>query len=126
MHSHLGVGSAPNLQGADDTNSLKGLVLPWLRSLDGLNTHDDSYQLSIAGGLTTANILPGSADAIGMFGISRPQCWLNDVCPGGQAFTIKLRPTSERSTSAMLLEPPYTINGTRVDPFLPPRWRQMK
>lgn len=65
MHSHLGVGSAPALKGADDTNSLKGLVLPWLRSLDGLNTHDDSYQLSISGGLTTANILPGSADAIG-------------------------------------------------------------
>jgi len=33
--------------------------------MDGLNTHDDSYQLSISGGLTTANILPGSADAIG-------------------------------------------------------------
>ncbi|EKM81020.1 hypothetical protein AGABI1DRAFT_105866 [Agaricus bisporus var. burnettii JB137-S8] len=109
LHSHIGVWSAPELSGADDSNSLKGLVLPWLRSLDGLNTHDDSYQLSIAGGLTTVNVLPGSADAI-----------------GGQAFTIKLRPTSERSTSAMLLEPPYTINGTHVDPSLPPRWRQMK
>ncbi|KAF9450409.1 composite domain of metallo-dependent hydrolase [Macrolepiota fuliginosa MF-IS2] len=109
IHSHIGVGSAPDLKGADDTNSLKGLALPWLRSLDGLNTHDDSYQLSISGGLTTANILPGSADAI-----------------GGQAFTIKLRSTSERSTSAMLLEPPYTINASYVDPSLPPRWRQMK
>lgn len=109
MHSHLGVGSAPDFEGSDDVNSLKGLALPWLRSLDGLNTHDDSYQLSISGGLTTANILPGSANAI-----------------GGQAFPIKLRPTHERSTSSMLLEPPFTINGTRVDPSLPPRWRQMK
>ena len=66
MHSHLGVDSAPELQGGDDTNSLKGLVLPWLRSLDGLNTHDDAYKLSISGGLTTAVVLPGSADAIGM------------------------------------------------------------
>ena len=65
VHSHLGVGSAPDLEGSDDTNSVKGLALPWMRSLDGLNTHDDSYQLSISGGLTTANILPGSADAIG-------------------------------------------------------------
>lgn len=65
IHSHIGVGSAPELEGAHDTNSLKGLALPWLRSVDGLNTHDDSYQLSISGGLTTANILPGSADAIG-------------------------------------------------------------
>jgi hypothetical protein len=42
-----------------------GPVLPWLRSLDGLNTHDDAYRLSISGGITTANVLPGSANAIG-------------------------------------------------------------
>ena len=65
MHSHLGVDSVPALRGSDDTNSLKGLAMPWLRSLDGLNTHDDAYELSIAGGITTANVLPGSADAIG-------------------------------------------------------------
>jgi hypothetical protein len=35
------------------------------RALDGLNTHDDSYALSIAGGVTTSLILPGSANAIG-------------------------------------------------------------
>ncbi|KAJ3568395.1 hypothetical protein NP233_g5740 [Leucocoprinus birnbaumii] len=109
MHSHIGVGSLPELEGSDDTNSMKGLTLPWLRSVDGLNTHDQSYELSISGGITTANILPGSADAI-----------------GGQAFPIKLRHTHERSTSSMLLEPPFTLNGTHVDPSLPPRWRQMK
>ncbi|KAF8897047.1 hypothetical protein CPB84DRAFT_1836987 [Gymnopilus junonius] len=64
MHSHLGVDSVPELRGSGDTNSLKGLVLPWLRSLDGLNTHDEAYRLSISGGVTTANVLPGSADAI--------------------------------------------------------------
>ncbi|PPQ63486.1 hypothetical protein CVT24_005143 [Panaeolus cyanescens] len=109
MHSHLGVDSAPALRGSDDTNSLKGLVLPWLRSLDGLNTHDDAYRLSISGGVTTANVLPGSADAI-----------------GGQAFTIKLRPTKEKSSSSMVLEPPHTLNGTDGHDILPPRWRQMK
>lgn len=46
---------------------------------------------------------------------------------GGQAFLIKLRPTAERSPSAMVLEPPYTLNGTADrDPSLPPRWRHMK
>ncbi|KAJ7669345.1 carbohydrate esterase family 9 protein [Mycena polygramma] len=109
LHSHLGVDSSPALNGASDTNSLKGLVLPWLRSLDGLNTHDDAYRLSISGGVTTANVLPGSADAI-----------------GGQAFVIKLRPTAERSSSAMLLEPPFSLNGTHGDPSQRPRWRQMK
>ena len=42
MHSHIGVSSSPELLGADDTNSLQGVINPWLRSLDGLNTHDDS------------------------------------------------------------------------------------
>ncbi|KAJ6572056.1 carbohydrate esterase family 9 protein [Mycena capillaripes] len=104
-----GMYPAPALKGASDTNSHKGLVLPWLRSLDGLNTHDDGYRLSISGGVTTAIILPGSANAI-----------------GGQAFVIKLRPTAERSSSAMLLEPPFSLNGTHIDTSQRPRWRQMK
>lgn len=41
-----------------------------MRSLDGLNTHDDAYQLAISGGVTTANILPGSANAIGPASLS--------------------------------------------------------
>ncbi|KAG5639405.1 hypothetical protein H0H81_002937 [Sphagnurus paluster] len=109
MHSHLGVDSAPALKGSDDTNSLKGLVLPWLRSLDGLNTHDEAYRLSVSGGVTTSVILPGSADAI-----------------GGQAFVIKLRPTVERSSSSMLLEPPYSLNNSDTEHLSRPRWRQMK
>ncbi|KAJ7866119.1 hypothetical protein B0H13DRAFT_2561581 [Mycena leptocephala] len=52
-------------------------------------------------------ILPGSANNI-----------------GGQAFLIKLRPTVERSASAMLLEPPLTLglNGSEGRP----KWRHMK
>ena len=51
--------------GASDTNSRKAPILPWLRSLDGLNTHDNSYALAIAGGVTSAQILPGSRNNIG-------------------------------------------------------------
>ncbi|KAG1827623.1 uncharacterized protein BJ212DRAFT_1494927 [Suillus subaureus] len=109
LHSHIGVGSAPQLNGAGDTNSRKAPILPWLRSIDGLNTHDASYELAMAGGVTTAQILPGSANNI-----------------GGQAFIIKLRPTAERSPSSMLLEPPYTLNGSHFDHTLTPRWRHMK
>jgi imidazolonepropionase-like amidohydrolase len=65
MHSHLGVGSAPTLSGANDGNSFWGIAQPWLRSLDGLNTHDEAYALSISGGVTSAIVLPGSANAIG-------------------------------------------------------------
>ncbi|KAI6132248.1 hypothetical protein EDD16DRAFT_1775935 [Pisolithus croceorrhizus] len=109
LHSHLGVDSAPRLKGARDTNSYKAPILPWLRSLDGLNTHDEAYELARSGGVTTAQILPGSA---------------NDI--GGQAFVIKLRQTKERVPTAMLVEPPFTLNGSHFDHDLPPRWRHMK
>ncbi|KAK0452688.1 carbohydrate esterase family 9 protein [Armillaria borealis] len=109
LHSHLGICHSPDFNGCSDGNSLHGIAQPWLRSLDALNTHDDAYRLSIAGGITTALILPGSANAI-----------------GGQAFVIKLRPTEEKTPSSMLLEPPFSLNGSYVDSSLPPRWRQLK
>lgn len=65
LHSHLAVGSAPALHGAQDDNSEKAPAQPWLRSVDAINTHDDGFRLAIAGGVTTSLILPGSADAIG-------------------------------------------------------------
>ncbi|KAL6305041.1 carbohydrate esterase family 9 protein [Sparassis latifolia] len=110
LHSHIGDASSPELDGASgDDNSLKGPVLPWLRALDGLNTHDESYALSISGGVTTALVLPGSANAI-----------------GGQGVTIKLRKTAERSPTSMLLENPYSINASSARVEEHPRWRQMK
>lgn len=70
IHSRLGIDSLPILSGTTDGHSIRGIIQPWLRSLDGLNTHDDSYRLSIAGGVATSLVLPGSANAIGIY-------WLN-------------------------------------------------
>jgi len=70
LHSHLENNASPELRGAADTNSLEGITEPWLRSLDGLNTHDESYMLSISGGITTVVVLPGSANAISKFNVS--------------------------------------------------------
>ena len=67
IHSHIGNGPSPVLSGTEDENSMSGTIQPWLRSLDALNTHDESYLLSIAGGVTTSLVLPGSANAIGKF-----------------------------------------------------------
>ncbi|KAG1849280.1 hypothetical protein DFJ58DRAFT_795038 [Suillus subalutaceus] len=58
LHSHIGVGSLPQLNGAGDTNSRKAPILPWLRSIDGLNTHDASYELAIAGGAFIIKLRP--------------------------------------------------------------------
>ncbi|KAJ6616621.1 hypothetical protein B0H10DRAFT_2164595 [Mycena sp. CBHHK59/15] len=104
VHSHLGVHPAPGLQGSADGNSHKAPILPWIRSIDGLNTHDDAYGLAVAGGVTTAQVLPGSADNIG------------NRC--GQAFLIKLRPTAECSTSILTLSgenPDRLYKQTRMD-----------
>ncbi|KAK4704844.1 hypothetical protein P7C70_g1364, partial [Phenoliferia sp. Uapishka_3] len=112
FHSHIGVDAAPSLSGASDTNSVQKPVLPYLRSLDGINTHDLAYKRSISGGVTTALVLPGSANNI-----------------GGQAFVIKLRATKEKTPDSLVLEMPYHIptpNKTVWDPEDPPRWRHMK
>lgn len=53
------------LEGALDVNSFHGPIVSWLRSVDGINTHDAAYELAAAGGVTTSLILPGSANAIG-------------------------------------------------------------
>lgn len=58
--------SAPLTNGAFEVNSPNGPILPWLRSIDAFNTHDEALQLAIAGGVTTAQVLPGSGNAIGM------------------------------------------------------------
>ncbi|EJD37990.1 composite domain of metallo-dependent hydrolase [Auricularia subglabra TFB-10046 SS5] len=112
LHSHIGVGSSPHLNGASDTNSRHGITQPWLRALDGLNTHDASFELSISGGVTSSLILPGSANAIGKW--------------RGQGFPIKLRATKERSPFSKLIEPAFTFNGSGIEPVYPPRWRYLK
>ncbi|KAK4684354.1 hypothetical protein P7C73_g5825, partial [Tremellales sp. Uapishka_1] len=94
MHSHMAMDSAPALRGADDTNSLKSAVLPWLRSLDAINTHDLAFNLSISGGITTFLALPGSAGNI-----------------GGQAFTFKPRWTKENTPQSMQVESPFRMSN---------------
>ncbi|KDQ64250.1 hypothetical protein JAAARDRAFT_64138 [Jaapia argillacea MUCL 33604] len=109
LHSHVGLLSAPFMAGTFDVNSPNGPILPYLRSIDAFNTHDDAFRLAIAGGVTSTQVLPGSGNAI-----------------GGQAFIMKMRKTKEGSPTSMIVEPPYSLNGSEVDPKLPPRWRHMK
>ncbi|KAH7100379.1 hypothetical protein BKA62DRAFT_252537 [Auriculariales sp. MPI-PUGE-AT-0066] len=109
VHYHAGVLGLPDLQGTDDANSMNGLVQPWLRSLDGFNTHDLGPDYFVAGGVGTTLVMPGSANAI-----------------GGQAFAFKLRPTAEKSPASMLVEPPFTYNGSGVFSARPWAWRYLK
>ncbi|EIW67430.1 hypothetical protein TREMEDRAFT_11883, partial [Tremella mesenterica DSM 1558] len=95
VHSHVGVDAAPSLRGNDDTNSWKQSVQPWLRSIDGFNTHDLAFNLSISGGITAMLILPGSAGNI-----------------GGTAYTVKPRWTYENTPESMQVEPPFIISSS--------------
>ncbi|KAK7444035.1 hypothetical protein VKT23_015432 [Stygiomarasmius scandens] len=99
----------PVLRGASDGNSHHQPINPFLRSVDGINTHDLSYYLTPAGGVTTAQVLPGSANNI-----------------GGQAFLIKMRQSGkEGSVREMVLEPPRGLfDNDREDDYIP--WRHMK
>lgn len=49
---------ALSFEGTNDGNSLKGNTNPYLRAIDGVNTHDDGYPLIIAGGTTTQLVRP--------------------------------------------------------------------
>lgn len=125
LHSHVGVSSSPDLHGAQDVNSEHGPILPWLRSIDGFNTHDDAFQLAIAGGVTSVQVLPGSGNAIGMHAhhiVSRVR--LSRIT-AGQAFMFKLRTTLDRTPSSMVLEPPHSLNGTSNSEHSL-RWRHLK
>ncbi|KAI0371545.1 composite domain of metallo-dependent hydrolase [Pilatotrama ljubarskyi] len=110
LHTHLGLMSAPLMAGALDYSSSHGPILPWLRSVDGLNTHDEGFALAVAGGVTSVQVVPGNENVIGE----------------SAAFMVKLRKTAERSPTSMLIEPPYALNGSKPDPNLPLRWRHLK
>ena len=65
QHSHLGVDAQPSLSATDDTNSRAGPIQPQLRTIDTINAHDLAYKRTVAGGVTTTLVLPGSANNIG-------------------------------------------------------------
>ena len=107
-------------------NSKHGPILPWLRSIDGFNTHDDSFELAMAGGVTSAQILPGGANAIGNFILWAFQhTKMMNRFIGGQAFMIKLRKTREKSPFSMIVEPPHSLVGSQSN-FEHLRWRHLQ
>ncbi|KAG2013293.1 hypothetical protein CC2G_010222 [Coprinopsis cinerea AmutBmut pab1-1] len=124
LHSHIGILSSPILSGGIDLDSPHGPIVPWLKSIDGLSTHDEAFQLAIAGGVTTAQVLPGSNNAIGKYMPSLPKT-STDIVKGGQSFFVKLRKTSDRSGSSMIVDPPSSLTSAD-DLNAPFRWRHMK
>src|SRR5437764_7766268 len=64
-HSHIGIYSRPAVPANSDGNEGSGPVQPGLRAIDAIFPNDPGIRMATAGGVTTANIMPGSGNAIG-------------------------------------------------------------
>jgi imidazolonepropionase-like amidohydrolase len=64
-HSHIGIFNRPATGAGSDGNEITGPVQPGLRAIDAIDPNDPGIKMALAGGVTTANIMPGSGNAIG-------------------------------------------------------------
>ena len=64
-HSHVGIWPRPHVQANQDGNEGSGAVQSGLRALDAIWPDDPGVRMAVAGGVTTANIMPGSGNVIG-------------------------------------------------------------
>jgi imidazolonepropionase-like amidohydrolase len=82
-HSHMGVYPAPEARGHNDGNEAVGPVTAHVRAEYGFWPQDPQLARALAGGVTTALILPGSANLI-----------------GGRGFTVSLKPARTAAEAA--------------------------
>jgi imidazolonepropionase-like amidohydrolase len=64
-HSHVGIYPRPAVPANSDGNEMTGPVQSGLRALDAIFPDDPGVRMATAGGITTANIMPGSGNVIG-------------------------------------------------------------
>ncbi len=64
-HSHIGIYPKPAIAAHQDGNEMSGPVQSGVRALDSIDPNDPGIRMAVAGGITTANIMPGSGNVIG-------------------------------------------------------------
>ncbi|OLO26458.1 amidohydrolase [Alkalihalophilus pseudofirmus] len=64
-HTHLGIDEEGVRWEGQDYNETTSAVTPHLRALDGIYPYDGGFNDAVAAGVTTAQVLPGSANVIG-------------------------------------------------------------
>ncbi|MSP93380.1 MAG: amidohydrolase [Myxococcales bacterium] len=65
MHSHLGVYPMPPGKAHADGNEMTQPTTPMVRAIDAFDPEDPAIARAVAGGVTTALILPGSGNVMG-------------------------------------------------------------
>lgn len=88
-HSHIGVYSWPDVPAHDDGNEATFPVTPEVRAKDSFNAEDPAIKRAVAGGVTTIQSLPGSANLV-----------------GGQTFVVKLKPGKSAEEMELKGAPP--------------------
>lgn len=88
-HSHIGVYAVPGGRGHNDGNEATAPVTAQARAQYGYQPQDPQIGRALAGGITAALILPGSANLI-----------------GGQGFTVAMRPARITDEAAFPGAPP--------------------
>jgi imidazolonepropionase-like amidohydrolase len=92
-HSHIGVYSSPNVRAHSDGNEVTAPVTAHARVEYGYSPQDPAITRARAGGVTTAQILPGSANLIGGRGLAvvmKPGRVVEEVLFPGAPPTIKM------------------------------------
>jgi imidazolonepropionase-like amidohydrolase len=64
-HSHIGVYPRPRVPANADGNETSDPIQAIARAIDAISPFDPGIRMALAGGVTTANIMPGSANVIG-------------------------------------------------------------
>src|SRR5262245_13229663 len=64
-HSHIGIYPRPAVAANQDGNEGTGPVTPGIRAMDAIDPDDPGIRMAVSGGVTTANIMPGSGNVIG-------------------------------------------------------------
>ncbi len=103
-HSHIGLWGRPSVPANSDGNEGSGPVQSALRALDAIQPDDPGIRMAVAGGVTTANIMPGSGNVI-----------------GGQTVYVKLR---GNTIEAMRLTPGAVVGARNASTSSAARCRQ--
>ncbi len=93
VHSHMGVYPMIDTTGSEDGNEMSSPATPEAQTADAFWPQDPTVERAVAGGVTTVQVLPGSANLI-----------------GGRALTIKLRPAA----SAREMHVPGAPDGLKM------------
>jgi imidazolonepropionase-like amidohydrolase len=70
VHSHIGVSPNPSVNAHSDTNETTNPVTPNVWAEHSIWPQDPAFQTALEGGVTTMQILPGSANLVGGRGIT--------------------------------------------------------